>query len=113
VVIRESANLSGVVAQLAQALAAPPRPITPEELAQLREKFSWASIVPAFYRRIARELQCRRCTPLLLEQSVEDVQRDSMHAKDFDALMERRAEEERRQREREGGDRHRRAVLES
>jgi hypothetical protein len=105
VVIRESQDAADVTAQLAEALAAPPEPISQEELAQIHAKFSWASIVPAFYQHVARELQCRRCTPLLLEQSVMDVQRDCMQAKDFEVMMERRRrleeEEGERRRERE------------
>ena len=74
VLIPESSDPHQVTAQLVKVLSTPPKPITPAEMAEIRAKFSWAAIVPAFYDAIAQHMQCRACRPQLQRQSVAEVQ---------------------------------------
>ena len=59
--VLQEASPANVTAQLAAALAKPPKPISAAEMAQIRARFAWGALVPAFYERLAAELQCVRC----------------------------------------------------
>jgi hypothetical protein len=72
-VVLQEASPANVTAQLAAALAKPPKRISAAEMAQIRARFAWGALVPAFYERIAAELQCVRCLPELEAQSVAEV----------------------------------------
>jgi hypothetical protein len=72
VVIKES-DKDVAIELLEKALSEAPRPITAEEMAEIRAKFSWEVIVPAFYERIAHELQCLPCRARVDRQSLDEV----------------------------------------
>lgn len=71
-VIHES-DKDVVIAQLKKALSEAPKPITGEEMTAIRAKFSWETIVPAFYERIAHELQCLPCREQVEAQTLDEV----------------------------------------
>jgi hypothetical protein len=85
ITINETNSATDTVLQLAAALRQPPEPITAAEQAAIREKFSWGTIVPAFYKRIEQELRCRPCRPQHLHQSVEGVMQSVMTDAEFEA----------------------------
>ncbi len=49
-----------MVSQLTKVFLEPPKPISAEEMQEIRDKFSWTTIVPALYERVLQELHMRR-----------------------------------------------------
>lgn len=58
--VRESEDPAQVVSQLTKVFLQPPKPISAEEMQEIRDKFSWTTIVPALYERVLQELHMRR-----------------------------------------------------
>jgi hypothetical protein len=58
--VRESEDPAQVVSQLTKVFLEPPKPISAEEMQEIRDKFSWTTIVPALYERVLQELHMRR-----------------------------------------------------
>jgi hypothetical protein len=88
ITIKETTSATDTIKQLAAALRQPPEPITAEEQAAIRAKFSWGTVVPAFYKRIERELRCRPCRPQHLHQDTEDVIESVLTVAEYEAHVE-------------------------
>jgi hypothetical protein len=97
VVIKESRDRAAVTRELAKALKVPPKPITDKEMAEIRHKFSWATIVPAFYEELRDALCCRPCRAAYDEgQTVDSVRRAVLPPEVYENLFGEKKEEDKK-----------------